>query len=191
MKAWMVSEKDGDDHACIVFNKDQIIAKEEGASILDLDIDQVDCERRPKYDKYSNKGLVPIKTLINDGWWFECWYCSTHVTSDTDKPLFPKKGVYCSHDCFLRRQEKIQKVKDEFEQFKIEALDLAEKLKLKINTFHGGYPTLTPSAKFTFLGSMYEGTIRWDEGEIQVFVANGDLETFNKHREKINAENQV
>lgn len=176
MKAWMVSEIDGDGSACIVFSKDKITARQEGASDLDLDTDQVICNRANKYDEYSEKGFVPTETLIQDGWWFECWNCSEHVDSGTEELFLSIKDVYCSYDCFLKRQEKIKKVNEEFEEFKTKVSKI--KTKLTIIEFRGGWPTLTPSAKFTFPGGKHNGTIRLEKGELTAFVAKEDICTY-------------
>ena len=104
MKAWIVRE-DQEGFATIVFNNHGLAARKEGASELDLDFDQVECNRAKEFDKYNNKTL-DVEILIKDhGWWFECYHCYKKIEKDMDNfdaVLFCTSSYFCSQECLIK-----------------------------------------------------------------------------------------
>ncbi len=71
--AWMVSNYNDEGQAVIVFHHHGLAARRIGAPEVGCDDDSdATIERKKEYDTYADKGCVPIRVLINDGWWFEC-----------------------------------------------------------------------------------------------------------------------
>lgn len=56
-------------------------------------------DRAKEYDEFALQGFVPAQRLLDDGWWFECWHCQTHVCGDEGNPVASGHGVWCSSDC--------------------------------------------------------------------------------------------
>lgn len=106
--AWRVDEPE-EGRGVIVFAEDATVARSMGADRLELDNDDVDePTRTPQYDAFA-PGPVPVSALIDDGWWFECAYCSTWFDGDTEEnddlhPVDPQAGpkpytAFCCRRC--------------------------------------------------------------------------------------------
>ena len=187
-KAWRVGNDEG---ATIIFNNHGLAARREGSEELDAEFDYVECDRARQYDKYSEQGYVPVEVLVKDGWWFECWNCSTVINEcmdDFNRVVYAKHGVYCSSECQQARKDKIDNVNQEAFDFYVSLVN--GWCKWDITELYGGWPILKPSAKFTFPGAEHGGTVKIgnDRGaglmEFQVYVANCDRKAYEEWEDK-------
>jgi hypothetical protein len=111
LKAFDVS--DGE-HGKVVFAKIHVHARRDGANLLDCDFRDIEhCRRAPAFDEYANKGSVPVKALLEAGWWQSCSNCQHMVMEDMcdeeddegnpyDGPIFVDAlpdDVWCSTEC--------------------------------------------------------------------------------------------
>lgn len=180
--AWMVRD-DCEGHACIVMHHHGIAARREGANQLDIEFEYVDCSRAPQFDQYADQGKVPTMVLLEHGWWFECSHCGCSImaeqleeTKDTplDKVVIAGDHVYCNQDCKDKFDNERAERQAKFERFK-ETVQQARP-DLTFTDFQGGGSWITMSAKFSFPGSRYGGSVSDFEanGKLEWFIANGD-----------------
>lgn len=190
--AWIVTlEADDpqDQASCVVF------APDDESSIL-LGWPRLGAEgpeacstaRSPEFDPWSGKGEVPPLVLLQHGWRFECHGCGASLPDDDDEDdgcldstVEHGRFVYCSEACRSSQIAEIMRVNASFEEFQ-----QAVKQKwpgLVFVGFDGGWPILTPIARFTFPGSLYGGgRVRMDqEGRLEVAVASGDISAWERY----------
>ena len=96
---------DGDERTVVVFAKFGVVARRYGANEMGIEFEEVESCRRVKgFDKYA-PGPVPPLSLIDAGWWLECWGCACRIDSyleDDDRQLAPvQRGqqIYCTAEC--------------------------------------------------------------------------------------------
>ena len=84
MKAWTVTEHyNEEEYACVVFAETRNQARAIGAGELDREYMQVSATRCRHFDKYANKGEVPLETLFEHGWYWTCQGdCCTRLDQD-------------------------------------------------------------------------------------------------------------
>lgn len=189
--AWLATEGD-EGHGTIVFHHHGLAARRLGASELGCEEESVECKRAPEYDQYAEKGSIPKKILLENGWWFECDGCYTVIQLeqvDVDAKETPLEELvvvgdflYCNPSCRELRVKEISDQNDRFEQFKVSVLK--ERPDLEFTEFDGAWPSITMTAKFSFPGSQFGGgTIRSDKGKLSTLIANGDLAAWEKFKQ--------
>lgn len=81
-KAYLVygGALDGEAPASIVFAKTPGQAKCKSEAYGEYDFTELHAIRKPQFDIYADKGDVPQKDLLADGWWFEekCAVCGKY-----------------------------------------------------------------------------------------------------------------
>lgn len=108
LKAYSVQ---GEENGEIVFAKHAVVARRQGANILDEDFGSVSCTRAPWADEYA-PGPVPSLVMIDNGWRFECQGCGRTIDSDlewypddpkepvqTMAPVENEHGLFCTQAC--------------------------------------------------------------------------------------------
>ena len=191
----------------IVFDSHGLAARRRGANMLDMGGDDEYCKvRRVKeYDQYAEKGYVPVKVLLEDGWWMYSAFDGHRLTEGytydgvnsldgddyddgiyyTDQLVFfqNEKGVWMNWDEMERHAYAMDAAHDRFNTF-VEKVTKGYPT-LTFTEFTGGYGYYTHTAKFTFPGAQYGGTIYWEwqgeSNEMKVYVSNIDTEAFDKY----------
>lgn len=195
--AWVVRDDDG--HGAVVFadNEPQAQVNAENQDDICGDLDDID--RAPRYDKYR-PGPVPVAVLLEDGWYFECWFCGHQVTNDgcddcakprgDDRyvPVCTKTMVFCSRHCR-------QQYREEQERHERESRAAVRSIRRMVRgTFPGAKVIKTSAsfekvagrnfsgvAEFSFPGSL--GTAKYHENRPkECYVQNRDLEAWAKWR---------
>jgi hypothetical protein len=77
-----VYRDDHEGYCTIYFTKTVGQAKYKAANDNGEDFINVRVERVQEFDKYADKGYVPIADLLEYGWWYECHECSRLVSKD-------------------------------------------------------------------------------------------------------------
>lgn len=107
MKAYLVSDENGEGGAVVRFAKHAVVARREGATEMDCNFDGVSCRRYPAFDQHAETG-VPDAVLVEHGWWFECMQCYQKVCSEPEDengepielhPIYEPNRVFCSLGC--------------------------------------------------------------------------------------------
>lgn len=99
-KAFIVTGDDG--AAAIIFARHAVVARREGACELGTEFSYVEsCRRAPEFDSWAELGRVPSFILVEKhGWQFECSYCYSMVSADTDGWTWEGgHHVFCSQRC--------------------------------------------------------------------------------------------
>lgn len=178
MKAYLV-DCDQENGAQLYFAETANQAKSHAANEEGIDyIEVTSCRRKPEYDQYA-PGPVPAKVLIEDGWWFECYGCSRHVSNDggydydevmeLGGPVYRGNAVWCSTACQTRYDERRAEEKRQ-EQIAIDATLAKWPLAEKVAAFTRGDGKRC--TRFTFGG---KNTAQWAVGEDVVHVAGEDV----------------
>lgn len=146
-------------------------------------IEVTSCRRKPEYDQYA-PGPVPTKVLIEDGWWWECFGCSRHVSSEElfdyaadkelDGPVYRGNSVWCSTDCQKRDDEQQAKQKA-LEQAAVDAALVKWPKSKKVTPYMRG--DHKQCVWFDFGG---QDTAHWVVGEDSVSVALYDVDRWNE-----------
>jgi len=159
----------GDENGCVVFATSGVVARREGANEIDCDFEGVaSCRRAPQFDMYA-PGPVPIRALVEDGWFWDCFGCNIRLhgidgNEDHDGNelvvVFPNdRSVYCSQSCYendmrerAERKQAENNLREEFTR------------RYPGCTIKGcyGYP-LVDSVIFDFPGGKHGG--RWDAND--------------------------
>lgn len=183
--AWKVTEE-AEGHACIVFSASGVAARREGASELGYEFDEVVCRREKQFDRFAEAGRVPVRSLLEAGWWFECFHCALLIDFDneetpSDKVITEGDRAFCSAQCKCDHEREVADRNAAFEAFKSKLPSLRP--DLEFSDFIGAYPYITLSAKFRFPGGQYLGSVRDQEGDgkLQWFVAQDDKDAWEKY----------
>ena len=190
-KAYLFRDGYNDGESVIVFAADEAEAQRKGAAELDLSIDDgevYDCERRPEFDSFADRGFVPAEELIAAGWWFECLGCGHQVNSDMEgededgepyplNPVYEDHGVWCTPECKARELED-RRIRKEMQAAAIEdfkrrihrrfpGVQLIENHSLTPHAYvtseNGVYSLKHVSVAFSFPGQKHgPASLRWD-----------------------------
>lgn len=108
MKAYGVQAATrGDEYGEIVFAATPGKAKQAACSELDCEwLDIISCRRTPEYD-HLFPGPVPRKTLLEDGWTFECGACYRRVW-DSPEVVWVGQEPCCDDKCAKRCKQMIE-----------------------------------------------------------------------------------
>lgn len=210
-KKLVAYQVDRDDYegSVIVFDSHGLAARRRGASMLDLGGEDEYCQvRRVKeFDQYAEKGYVPYKALLEQGWWLhsahdgrkitEEYCCDEYGDEEVETPELVffqnEQGVWFDWDEMERHAYYINEAKDRFDWW-IETVMRCYP-HLTFTKFEGGPGRITHTAQYTFPGAQYGGGhIRWDWEEgvtpdpkehFTSWIATGDKEAFDKYLESV------
>lgn len=87
LKAYIVHDKYMDNGSTIVWAETSGKAKQEALKedLFDnCEFIEMYASRAKKYDKYADTKRIPIKELLQDGWWFCCDMCGTDHLDQSD-----------------------------------------------------------------------------------------------------------
>lgn len=199
---WVIQEDD--EGSCeIVFHHHRLAARRMGINAhggCDGEIYGYTIRRAPEFDHYAEKGFVPIKALIDAGWWIYtvdgvrlCDDDSDDESSfDYEKLVFSldEKSVFLDMDSCHEYALVINDRNHKFSCFK-KAITEAWP-ELEFIKWQGGFPWITFSASFTFPGAKYGGSIHWDSDKplepSEMRMANGDKEVWDVFYKEIRPE---
>lgn len=175
----------GYENSVVRFAKSNVVARREGADELEEGFEEVEsCNRAPQFDQYA-PGPVPVKALIEDGWWYGCAGCSQRVDNDScdddDEPLnpvYPENGlsVYCSQDCYDADQKLRAEIRERREAAKAEALEKFPGITIDY-VADGSDPA---AVMFKVPGGKYN--IRWEIGANTVGVPPIEDENWDRFK---------
>lgn len=194
--AWLVSDPD-EGYEKIVFHHHALAARRIGAERLGMDFESVEIERKQQYDSYADRSRVPVKVLLDDGWWFECFGCSCRIERDENECNMADVVIeddesyklWCSAECKAEQDAADQRRIDAHKAFKEAVLEKRPDLtftKFTADNESWAAQSYTPYAEFTFPGAKHGGgTVRIDnidvDTEIRWYVAQGDHEAWNQY----------
>ena len=214
-KKLVAYQVDRDDYegSVVVFDSHGLAARRRGACMLDIGGDDEYCKvhRVKEFDQYAEKGYVPVKVLLEHGWWMYSAYDGAELREEADdteieyddyygylynpdKLVFSQdeKSVWKDWDEMERHAYYINEAKDRFDWW-IETVMRCYP-HFTFTKFTGGPCYITHTAEYTFPGAKYGGHVRWDwkEGvtpdpkeDFSCWVANGDKETFDNYMKTV------
>jgi len=114
-KAWKIT----DDERChIVWSDHGLQARRLGAEALDLQFDEVECERYPQLDGFTGNLL---DWMLEDGWYFECSECYKHTGLGYEGFVRDEHdNLFCSATCSVKyraRHAEKKRLMGEFQRF--------------------------------------------------------------------------
>ncbi|MEN5236645.1 hypothetical protein ABE459_03965 [Pseudomonas sp. TWI923] len=179
-------ETNDPEESTIQFATSNAAARRQGADEIGTDFGAVSCRRAQWADQYAGQRFIPAQAYIDAGWWFDCNHCGTKCDSDasrwdeeaeTDIPLdlvFDGRVVYCSAECKEGHEAEVAARNARFEGFKERVV--AAQPGVTFTEFIGGYPRCGDSARFTFPGARYGGSVsEAEDGQgLKWYVAQGD-----------------
>lgn len=202
LKAFQVDKEDYDGlRSVIVFAERSVVARKRGASQLDIEFESVEsCRRKPEFDKYAERGFVPVEVLIGYGWRYECTGCYQVVSYDGEtedgdplEPVYTDHDVWCSprckavHDreCYVRKRiDRLARPA----MARMLAKRYPEAVVKDYHVYSRGPKVIQALVRFNFPGSKYGGTFRFRCESSKATrktpvleVANGDLEAWNSY----------
>ena len=184
-------ETDDPEESTIQFATSNAAARRQGADEIGADFGAVSCRRAQWADQYAGQRFIPAEAYIDAGWWFDCNNCGTRCDSDAtrfdeetgdDIPLdlvFDGQVVYCSAECKTGHEAEVTARNARFEVFK-ERVAAAQPF-VTFTEFTGGYPRCGDSARFTFHGAKYGGSVSeaYDGQGLKWYVAQDDKVAWN------------
>lgn len=66
--AYQVDRNDGEG-SVVIFSTHGLEARRKGAYRLECEFEDCTSHRVKQFDQYADKGFVPVKALLEDGWW--------------------------------------------------------------------------------------------------------------------------
>ncbi|PSV00607.1 hypothetical protein [Photobacterium kishitanii] len=169
--AWTVNSEDRGD---IVFHHHGLAARRIGAETIDCEFDECECRRAPAFDCYVADNQVPLRVLLNNDWWFECYCCGERVSSGTDRIVFAdviidecERKVFCNEKCKAKYLDNIDEHNKKYKKFK---KDVLEKFpQLTFTDFKGEYPAIYCVAICTFPEAVFPCSVVYDhKGELVI-----------------------
>lgn len=188
--AWVVADT-WEGYAKVVFHRHALAARRIGAERLNIDYEDADQRRAPKYDQYADRCRVPVSVLIDDGWFFECYHCCSRIHHDEEEINIADViieddescKIYCSAECKQAEADEIARINKAHADFK-EAV-LKARPDLEFTRFSNGYPSLKPNCSFKFEGCEHGGSAQINnidrDTEIRWYVASGDKEAWDQY----------
>lgn len=181
LKAYHVGEGSEGEHV-ITFASSSAQARREGGNELNLMFEEVNfCRRAPWADEFAGLPYIPAKAYHDQGWWLYCSSCETRLYEDAENKagepmqiVYDGRHAYCDQLCKETREKEIADLNARGESFKAKLL--ADRPDLTFTWFDIGWPRITMTAKFTFPGGQYGGSVRDHDGsgEIEWYIAQCD-----------------
>lgn len=190
-KAYHVGEGSEGEHV-ITFASSSAQARREGGNELNLTFEEVNfCRRAPWADEFAGQPFIPAKAYHDQGWWLYCNNCEAQLYEDAEddegNPLaiiYAGRHAYCDQDCKDSRDKLIADANAKGEAFKAKVMELRP--DLTFTEWRIGWPCISMSAKFTFPGSQYGGSVSDHEGdgELAWYVAQGDKAAWDFYQQE-------
>jgi len=200
---------DFDGRHVITFATSGAAARRIGGAELGLEFGEVAwCKRAPWADEYASQDYIPAEAYIANGWWMSCDHCGIDLydgveeegdeLKDDEAPamlqlVYAGRSIYCSQSCRDAKKKEIADRQADFEDFQQRVRDKYP--DLTFTELQGGWPWRACSAKFSFPGSKYGGSIRREEGgKLMLFVAQGDIDAwmaYEASREQAQADEKL
>lgn len=181
LKAYHVGEGSEGEHV-ITFAHSSAQARREGGNELNLMFEEVSfCRRAPWADEFAGQPFIPAKAYHEQGWWLYCSHCETQLYEDAEdddgnrrQVVYDGRHAYCDQACKDMRAKEISDANAKGDAFKTKVL--AERPDLTFTEFSIGWPRITMSAKFTFPGCKYGGSVsdHNGDGEVKWYIAQCD-----------------
>lgn len=209
-KKLVAYQVDRDDYegSVVVFDSHGLAARRRGACMLDIGGDDEYCHvhRVKEFDQYAEKGYVPYKALLEQGWWLHSAYDGRKITEDYCYDAYEDEEVETPELVFFQNEQGVWFDWDEMERHAYYINEAKDRLDWWIETvmrcypqltftkFEGGPERITHTAEYTFPGAKYGGHVRWDwkEGvtpdpkqDFSCWVANGDKEVFDNYMKTV------
>ncbi len=207
--AYQVDRNDGEG-SVVIFSTHGLEARRKGAYRLECEFEDCTSHRVKQFDQYADKGFVPIKALLEDGWWVYSAFDGVRL----DEPVGGleadfdecEDGLYIEEDLVFSLDEKsVWKNWEEMERHAhfinnalIRKAWFMEAVKVAYPQFTftevwGGPHHITHTAFFDFPSSRYKGNIMWDWDENKVpsvkdfrcYVCQGDQEALDKYLQSL------
>lgn len=192
VKCWIVREED--EGSCeVVFHSHGLAARRLGINAhggCDGDDGYV-VSRCNEWDCYAEKGFVPIKAMLDAGWWVHTVTGIRISLDDLEDEGFDfenlvftqdEKGVFHDMDECHEHALEINGRNHKFTCFK-NAISKSWP-ELNFIKWQGGYPWITFSVTFTFPDAKYGGSFHWDsdkpEESAELRIAFGDTELWKE-----------
>lgn len=174
LKAYSVQ---ADEAGEIIFATSGIAARRMGANKLDTEFEYIlSCNRAPWADQYAEQGWVPVKALLEQGWWWSCTGCETLVSEDSEDfdgnphdPVIEERDLYCSPACKAAEEAEVAARKLRKEQRTQAALEKWPGIEVLWVNDH------KTDALVTFKFPSSTGTAHWRVGESTVMLTRPDL----------------
>lgn len=166
-----------DEAGAIIFATSGIAARRMGANELNTEFEYIlSCRRAPWADEYAKQGWVPVKALLDQGWWWSCSGCGAMVSEDSEDyegnphdPVIEERGLYCSPACKASEEAEVAARKLRKDQRTQAALEKWPGIEVLWVNDHETDALVT----FKFPGST--GTAAWRVGESTVRLTRPDL----------------
>ena len=189
MKAYHVGE-DCDGRHVIWFAAGAVQARREGGGELGLAFDEVSfCRRAPWADQYAGEAFIPAKVYHEQGWWLSCPNCAKELMQDSEddngqelRMVYDGASVFCDDACKTSFEKGVAELNENGEAFK--SLLLEKNPDLTFTEFNVGWPRISISAKFTFPGCQFGGSV-YDsngDGKLEWFVSPSDRAAWDAYQ---------
>lgn len=203
-------DRDDWEGSVVVFGNHFFAVRRKGASMLDCEEEYCHVSRAKEFDQYVEKGFVPVKALLEAGWWIHSAHDGVRLDESVDNLEADfdecEDGMYIEEDLVFSLDEKsVWKNWEEMERhahFINDALIrkawFTEAVKVAYPQFTftevwGGPHHITHTAFFDFPGSRYKGNVMWDWDENEVpsvqdfrcYVCQGDQEALDKYLQSL------
>lgn len=212
-RAFVVTAPDYEDGAVIVFATHGLQARRLGASRMGHYYEETEysVKRDPKFDKWAVLGYVPEKAFLEEGWYIYSEYWQRRMNEPVTREQYDElekeypdhmDGLYIPDELvespnrkhiYLNMKEVEQHAHylDGFFKAGEDFKAYVEKNfpEYEVTKWQCDYPMFTKIAEFTFPGSKYGGSIRWQDHDtpienIQVYVAYGDQQAYDDWRKE-------
>jgi hypothetical protein len=100
-----------DEKGCVVFAETRGQAKSAGVRELECEWTEIQtCKLAPQFNEYC-PGPVPVKALLEDGWYWECAGCGRLVTDDPGVVFADDQPLH-SEECRVKYEKALEEVKE-------------------------------------------------------------------------------
>ena len=205
--AYQVDREDGEG-SVVVFGNHFFAVRREGAQMLDCEQEDCHVSRAKEFDQYAEQGFVPVKALLEAGWWMH----SAHDGTKLEEPIggFEDEeleyGMYSPENLvFSLDQKSVWADQDEMERHAYYINEALDRKAMFEDTVKRAYPQftftdiwggpghITHVAIFEFPGSKYKGNVYWDWDEnkplstddFRCYVCQGDQEALDKYLQSL------
>ncbi len=178
-KAYTI-DLDRDDAQAIAFGTSPLDAAR-NCDQWEGDPEDADPIRAPEFDQWADQGCVPMRAMLDAGWWHSCSGCERQLCAEYDDDGDPSEYVddgdetYCSRDCMLDHYAEIGKRHGCSFGVRLDAserwpgITVTDSSGLRLNALRiqvGG-------VRFTFPGGRFP--VDWIRGDNTVLVATVDV----------------
>lgn len=174
LKAYSVQT---DEAGEIIFATSGIAARRMGANELNTEFEYImSCNRAPWADQYAEQGWVPVRALLEHGWWQSCSGCGNMVSEGSEDddgnphdPVLEERELYCSPACKKAKEAEVAARKLRKQQRTQAALEKWPGIEILWVNDHETDALVT----FKFPGST--GSANWRVGETNLYLSKRDI----------------